>query len=99
MASDDRVDLLSRLETEQVERLLPLIAQAERNDIRKLLSFPEDSAGAIMTTEYASLPEDITVAEALNRLRQQAPDRGDDLLRLHSRRWRVACLDLFHSGI
>lgn len=75
MASDDRVDLLSRLENEQVERLLPLIAQAERNDIRKLLSFPEDSAGAIMTTEYASLPENITVADALNRLRQQAPDR------------------------
>jgi magnesium transporter len=53
---------------------LPLIAQAERSDIRKLLSYPEDSAGAIMTTEYASLPENITVREALDRLRKQAPD-------------------------
>ncbi len=74
MAPDDRVDLLTRMDDEHVEELLPLIAQAERSDIRKLLSYPEDSAGAIMTTEYASLPENITVAQALERLRQQAPD-------------------------
>ncbi|HID23072.1 MAG TPA: magnesium transporter, partial [Planctomycetaceae bacterium] len=74
MAPDDRVDLLERLDPDVVEDLMPLIAQAERSDIRRLLSFPEDSAGAIMTTEYASLPENITVAEALDRLRQQAPD-------------------------
>lgn len=75
MAPDDRVDLLSRMPTERVDALLPLIAQAERNDIRKLLSCAEDTAGAIMTTEYASLPEDITAAEAISRLRVQAPDR------------------------
>ena len=74
MAPDDRVDLLSRMDPERVELLLPLIAQAERSDIRKLLSYPADSAGAIMTTEYASLPENITVREALDRLRKQAPD-------------------------
>jgi len=51
------------------------VAQAERDDIRRLLSYPEGSAGSIMTTEYASLPEDITVREALDRLRQQAPNR------------------------
>ncbi|QDV18269.1 Magnesium transporter MgtE [Gimesia panareensis] len=74
MAPDDRVDLLSRMDEEHVEELLPLMAQAERSDIRKLLSYPEDSAGAIMTTEYASLPENITVAQALEKLRLQAPD-------------------------
>lgn len=74
MSSDDRADLLSRLEPKQVEGLLPLVAQAERADIRKLLSYPESSAGAIMTTEYASLPENITVREAIDRLRQQAPN-------------------------
>ena len=51
------------------------VAQAERADIRKLLSYPEESAGSIMTTEYASLPADITVQEAINRLRLQAPSR------------------------
>lgn len=75
MSPDDRVDLLSRMDDDRVEALLPLVAQAERSDIRKLLSYPEDSAGAIMTTEYASLPEDITVREALERLRRQAPNR------------------------
>ncbi|MEZ6061561.1 MAG: magnesium transporter [Planctomycetaceae bacterium] len=74
MSADDRVDLLSRMPQERVEDLLPLIAQAERNDIRRLLSYPDHSAGSIMTTEYASLPADITVREALQRLRQQAPN-------------------------
>ena len=75
MSPDDRVDLLGRMDPEHVENLLPLIAQAERSDIRKLLSYPEDSAGAVMTTEYASLTEGITVQDALQRLRVQAPDR------------------------
>lgn len=75
MSPDDRVDLLAHMHPEKVENLLPSIAQVERNDIRKLLSYPEYSAGSIMTTEYASLPEDITVREALDRLRMQAPDR------------------------
>ncbi len=75
MAADDRVDLLERMDPDHVENLMPLIAQAERQDIRKLLSYPEGSAGGIMTTEYASLPANITVAEALSRLRMQAPSR------------------------
>jgi magnesium transporter len=75
MAPDDRVDLLEHLDEDHVEAILPLIAQAEREEIRKLLSYPENSAGSIMTTEYASLPENITAREALERLRQQAPDR------------------------
>ena len=75
MSPDDRVDLLEHMDEEQLEALLPLIAQAERDEIRKMLSYPEDSAGSMMTTEYASLPEEITVSEALSRLRQQAPNR------------------------
>lgn len=75
MSPDDRIDLLEHMDEEQVEALLPLIAQAERDEIRKMLSYPENSAGSIMTTEYASLPENIPVGEALSRLRQQAPDR------------------------
>lgn len=74
MSPDDRVDLLSRMPHDRVQDLLPLIAQAERNDIRRLLSYDEDSAGSIMTTEYASLPADITVGEALQKLREQAPN-------------------------
>lgn len=76
MASDDRVDLLRDLEPELRDELLPLVAHAERQDIRRLLSYPEDSAGAVMTTDYVWFPEDLTVGEALARLRLQAPDRA-----------------------
>jgi len=74
MAADNRDDLLRELAPELVEDLLPLVAKAERHDIRMLLSCPEDSAGSLMTTEYASLPENITAGEAISRLRSQAPD-------------------------
>jgi magnesium transporter len=74
MAADNRDDLLRELDPDLVEDLLPLVAKAERHDIRMLLSCPEDSAGALMTTEYASLPAGITAGEAIARLRSQAPD-------------------------
>ncbi|RLS34742.1 MAG: magnesium transporter [Planctomycetota bacterium] len=74
MAPDNRVDLLKELEPELVEEILPLVAKAQRHDIRMLLSCPENSAGALMTTEYASLPAEITAGEAVSRLRSQAPD-------------------------
>ncbi len=73
MASDNRVDLLKHLDSQVVEELLPLVAKAERHDIRTLLSFPEDSAGAVMTTEYASLPLHLNVTEALQRCAPKLP--------------------------
>jgi magnesium transporter len=75
MSPDDRVDLLQHLDEEVVESLLPLIAKADREDIRRLLSYPEDSAASVMTTDYATLPPDITVDEAIKSVRRQAPDR------------------------
>ncbi len=75
MPSDDRVNLLRGLDSHIVENLLPLIAQAERQDIRTLLSYPEGSAGSLMTTEYASVPKDVTAEEAIHLLRRQAPVR------------------------
>jgi magnesium transporter len=74
MAPDNRDDLLRELDPDLVEEILPLIAKAERHDIRMLLSCPEGSAGSLMTTEYASLPADITAGEAIARLRSQAPN-------------------------
>jgi magnesium transporter len=75
MSSDDRVDLIKQVEPETADRLMPLLAQAERDDIRRLLAYEEGTAGAIMTTEYASVDKDITATEALNRLRMQAPNK------------------------
>jgi magnesium transporter len=75
MSPDDRVDLLQHLDEEVVENLLPLVAKADREDIRRLLSYPDGSAASVMTTDYASLSSDVTVDEAIASVRRQAPDR------------------------
>jgi magnesium transporter len=75
MSPDDRVDLLQHLDEEVVESLLPLVAKADREDIRRLLSYPDGSAASVMTTDYASLSSDVTVDEAIASVRRQAPDR------------------------
>ena len=75
MSSDDRADLIKALPAATVDALLPLLAQAERNDVRRLVAYPEETAGALMTTEYAALSEETTVSQALERLRQIAPER------------------------
>lgn len=75
MSHDDRVDLLRRLPPPVAESLLRLVDEADRRDIATLVSFKENTAGALMTTDYAWLPANITVAEALDRLRLQAPDK------------------------
>jgi len=75
MAPDDRADLVQQMDEGVRHDILPLLARAERENIRRLISYRDDTAGAIMTTDYASLPEDLTVAEALERLRHEAPDK------------------------
>lgn len=74
MASDDRAELLRHLAPSVVESLMPLVAQAQRKEIRTLLAYPPHSAGTIMTTEYASLHADTRVSEAMQQLRLQAPN-------------------------
>ena len=75
MPPDDRVDLLKRIPEEQRENLLPAIAQAEREDIRRLFSYKEGTAGSVMTSEYATLSPELTVQEAIAKLRREAPDK------------------------
>ncbi len=75
MEPDDRVDLLKTVDDDVREAIMPLIAQAERNEIRNLWHYEEGTAGAVMTTEYAMLPQHLTVATALEKLRLQAPNK------------------------
>jgi magnesium transporter len=75
MSHDDRADLLRRLRPRVAEQLLRLVDEADRRDIAQLVKYEENTAGALMTTDYAWLPANITVTEALDRLRLQAPDR------------------------
>jgi magnesium transporter len=75
MSHDDRGDLMRRLLPRVAEQLLRLVDEADRRDIATLVSYPKNSVGALMTTDYAWLPANISVAEAIERLRLQAPDR------------------------
>jgi magnesium transporter len=75
MSHDDRVDLLRRLSPRVAEGLLRLVDEADRRDIANLFRYAENTVGAIMTTDYAWLPATLTAGQAIDRLRQQAPDR------------------------
>lgn len=75
MSADERADLYNRLEPGQQTALLPGLAQAERDDIRNLASHEEGTAGAIMTSDYASLAPWLTASEAIQALRREAPDK------------------------
>lgn len=75
MSADERADLFNRLEPEQRETLLPGLAYAEREDLLRLASYEEGTAGAIMTSDYATLKSDLTAREAVETLRREAPDK------------------------
>jgi len=73
MDTDDATDLLAELAPEEAGELLALVEEETKEDIEDLLSYPADSAGGIMTTDYISVSETLTVAEAFVQLRRIAP--------------------------
>lgn len=74
MPADERTDLYKHLNQEQRDALLPALAQAKREDIRRLSAYEERTAGALMTSDYATLEAEMNVNEALAALRLEAPD-------------------------
>ena len=69
MDPDDAAELVSELDYDKAEKLLRLMGVQEQRAIRQLLGYREDTAGRIMTSEFAALPEDKTVADAVELLR------------------------------
>jgi magnesium transporter len=74
MEPDEAADLLGDLPKDRKEGLLALMEKEDADDVRKLLAYPEDSAGGIMTTEYASIHPDLTAADAIQVLRGMADE-------------------------
>ena len=74
MEPDEAADLLAELPESRSRGLLAMMDEEESEDVRKLLSYPVDSAGGIMTTEYAYVPPDVTAEEAIRYLRENASD-------------------------
>lgn len=71
MDPDDAADLLGELPQEQAQSLLNEMEAFEAAQVQQLLTYPEDSAGGIMTTEFVAMPENLSVHQAIGRLRRQ----------------------------
>jgi magnesium transporter len=70
MSPDEAADLLAELPQERRDELLEQMEDEAAEDVRGLLAYPEDSAGGIMTTDYVSIPADITTDDAIRTLRE-----------------------------
>lgn len=82
LASDDRVDILNDVSASVVEELLPFTPAEARRDIFRLRAYPEGTAGAVMTTDFARLSENLTVTEAIEAVRKQA-ERSETIYYLY----------------
>ena len=67
---DDTVDLIEEMPSNVVKRILGNIDRDDRKIINELLNYPEDSAGSIMTTEFIDLKENMTVEQALEKIKK-----------------------------
>jgi len=74
MSPDEAADLLAELPRERSEKLMGLMEGEEAEDVRKLLGYPEESAGGIMTTEYVSIRPGLTAEQAIQVLRETASE-------------------------
>ncbi len=77
MFADDAADLMDEMPANVVTKLLAHADPETRRDINHLLQYPEDSAGSLMTVEYVSLKEGLTVSQAIAQIRQNAGDSAD----------------------
>src|SRR5262245_38013942 len=68
MPADERVDLMNSVDPAVASELMALLQPEQRRDIQRLQAYPEGTAGALMTTEVARLPETLTVRSALEQL-------------------------------
>lgn len=75
MPSDERADLFLRISPLLKERLLAIMSEEEKKDVEKLIRYKENTAGALMTTEFAQVAPDATVEESVQHLRKTAPKR------------------------
>lgn len=75
MFSDIRADLYQELSKEEQIELLPYLDKKVREDVIILSAYPPDTAGGIMTTDFATIFADMTADEALEKIRKDAPSK------------------------
>ncbi len=72
---DDAVDIVEEMPANVVQRILAQAAPEMRKEINEILQYPENSAGSVMTTEYVSLRPNMTVGDAILRIRRTGVDK------------------------
>ena len=72
---DDTVDIIEEMPASVVKRILKHADPEMRIEINKILKYPKDSAGSVMTTEFVDLKKDLTVEDAFLRIRRTAVDK------------------------
>ncbi|MBS5115699.1 MAG: magnesium transporter [Erysipelotrichaceae bacterium] len=72
--ADDAVDLIEEMPAIVVKRLIGVANEQTRKEINLLLQYPEDSAGSMMTTEFVDLDEDMTIRDAIRKIRNVGKD-------------------------
>ena len=72
---DDAVDIVEEMPANVVQRILAQSDPQMRKEINEILQYPENSAGSVMTTEYVSLNPNMTVGDAILRIRQTGVDK------------------------
>jgi magnesium transporter len=80
MDPDDAADLLSALEDTERSSLLELMEKEDSVLVEKLLSYPEDTAGGIMTPEFSTLPIHLRAGEAMEYLRRSEHAQDDETM-------------------
>ncbi|MBQ7525365.1 MAG: magnesium transporter [Abditibacteriota bacterium] len=70
MEPDEAADVLGDISESKREDILVEMEPEEAEDVKELLSYPDDSAGGLMTTEYVALPKDMTAARTVEYLRE-----------------------------
>lgn len=75
MYLDDTVDVLEEMPANVVDRLLMVTGEERRAQINQLLQYPEDSAGSVMNVDYIALNKEMTVEEAILKIRQVGLNR------------------------
>ena len=73
--ADDAAELVEEMPASVVKRILKQVTPELRQAINQILRYPDNSAGAMMTTEYVSLRADMTVGESILRIRRQGVDK------------------------
>lgn len=74
MSPDDAADLLATISDEKKEEILELMDPEESQELRELLEYPENTAGGVMTTEYASIRGNKSTREVMDEIRKIADD-------------------------